>query len=111
MTGLQCILHGVKKCVDRQLYVILGEVPKMFSQFVYEVRAVHCANRNLVSSRVGLRNGPYVGGADGGWESVTGSHRHFAGLELSELIAPKPTSKLIHIRVRGTALKRLFYGD
>ena len=83
MTGLQCILHGVKKCVDRQLYVILGEVPKMFSQFVYEVRAVHCANRNLVSSRVGLRNGPYVGGADGGWESVTGSHRHKSDFRIS----------------------------
>jgi hypothetical protein len=35
-------------------------VLKMFSQFVYEVRAVHCANRNLGSSRIGLRNGCYV---------------------------------------------------
>ena len=95
MTGLQCILHGVKKCVDRQLYVILGEVPKMFSQFVYEVRAVHCANRNVRSSRIGLRNGSYEEGADGGWGKATGSQRHKAAAEISELVAPnkpfKPT--------------------
>ena len=41
MTGCQRVLHGVKKRVDRQLYVAFGEVLKMFSQFVYEVRAVH----------------------------------------------------------------------
>ena len=60
MTGYQRVLHCIKKGVDRQLYVVLGEVLKMFSQFVYEVRAVHCANRNLGSSRIGLRNGCYV---------------------------------------------------
>ena len=41
MTGCQRVLHGVKKRVDRQLDVIFGEVLKMFSQFVDEVRAVH----------------------------------------------------------------------
>ena len=41
MTGCQRVLHGVKKRVDRQLYVVFGEVLKMFSQFVYEARAVH----------------------------------------------------------------------
>jgi hypothetical protein len=76
MTGCQGVLHGVKNGIDRQLYVILGEVLKMFSQFVYEVRAVHCDNRNLVSSRIALRNGAYLGGADGGWANATSGHRH-----------------------------------
>ena len=41
MTGYQRVLHCIKKGVDRQLYVVFGEVLKVFSQFVYEVRAIH----------------------------------------------------------------------
>ena len=79
----------------------------MFSQFVYEVRAVHCANRNLVSSRVGLRNGPYVGGADGGWESVTGSHRHLAVSQFDNLPPPNRVVEATrHRRCQGLSLPR-----
>ena len=88
MTGCQGVLHGVKNGIDRQLYVILGEVLKMFSQFVYEVRAVHRANRNVRSSRIGLRNGAYLGGADGGWANATGSHRHQGDIRLTKQPVP-----------------------
>ena len=43
MTGYQRVLHCIKKGVDRQLYVVLGEVDKARCQFVDEVRAVHCS--------------------------------------------------------------------